>query len=183
LPSSSLSPKTKQAYGTPFGAPKLQAFLSGNLTEDDKQFAACLAAPPEPDAISALTPTFSLQRMASIGALQRSPQRLCLTVQPSLVMPMRAAQAFGGAMVQRPQAPSAPTLQSALPALGTRPHRCGCRAAFSTRLQRASPCQRRRLGAHCWGAGVLPACTTVYLICTIIHSHISVVTLCKFNTH
>lgn len=45
----------------------------GSLTEDDKQFAACLAAPPDSDAIGVGTPEFSLQRMASLSALQRTP--------------------------------------------------------------------------------------------------------------
>lgn len=62
-----------QAYGTPFSAPTLQAVVEKGLSEADKQFAACLAAPPDFDAIG--DPSFSLQRMASISAMQRaSPQ-------------------------------------------------------------------------------------------------------------
>jgi hypothetical protein len=45
--------------------------LHGELTEDDKQYAACIAAPPEFDAAPGhLDSAVSLQRMASISALQ-----------------------------------------------------------------------------------------------------------------
>jgi len=48
------------------------------MTEDDKQFAACLAAPPDSDIlIFNTTPELSLQRMASISAVQqRTPSSL-----------------------------------------------------------------------------------------------------------
>jgi hypothetical protein len=52
-------------------APSLNSIVEGKLSsESDKQFAACLAAPPDFDAAPA-GPEFSLQRMASLGALLR----------------------------------------------------------------------------------------------------------------
>jgi hypothetical protein len=47
--------------------------VQGELSEDDKQFAACVAAPPDADVVGGTTPEFSLQRMASVRALQSSP--------------------------------------------------------------------------------------------------------------
>ena len=37
-----------QAYGTPFAAPDLQA-TANQLTDEDLEFAACLASPPDLD--------------------------------------------------------------------------------------------------------------------------------------
>jgi hypothetical protein len=57
----------------PRRSPGLQAVVArSQLTETDKQFAACLAAPPDFDAAGNLDPAMSLQRMASVGALQHS---------------------------------------------------------------------------------------------------------------
>eukprot|EP00775_Hariotina_reticulata_P011854 gene11854-11998_t len=49
-----------EAYGTPFNAPALQADPS-QWSEDDHQFAACLAAPPDVEEV----PSFSLTRTAT----------------------------------------------------------------------------------------------------------------------
>jgi len=70
-------------------APGLQAVIEGQLaSEADKQFAACLAAPPDFDAAGATDPTVSLQRMASISVLQRNSPALAAA---------RAEQPGGGA--------------------------------------------------------------------------------------
>jgi len=57
-----------EAYGTPFNAPHLQAEDASHWSEDDKQFAACLAAPPELEE----HPSFTLTRTATF-VQQRLP--------------------------------------------------------------------------------------------------------------
>ncbi|KAI8464853.1 MAG: hypothetical protein J3K34DRAFT_525846 [Monoraphidium minutum] len=96
-----------EAYGTPFSAPRLQDIKAGHLTEDDKQFAACLAAPPESDAIGAVTPEFSLQRMASLSALQRTPPLATReATQPATAPATPAAAARRGAGGELLRSPS-----------------------------------------------------------------------------
>lgn len=85
---------TMQAYGTPFGAPRLQSVVQGELTEDDKQFAACLAAPPDSDAIGSTTPEISLQRMASLNALQRTPSLAARGEEASTPTPLTPSSAI-----------------------------------------------------------------------------------------
>ncbi|KAI8474306.1 MAG: hypothetical protein J3K34DRAFT_465786 [Monoraphidium minutum] len=64
-----------EAYGSPFTAPRLHEVLHGTkaLTEADRQFASCIAAPPDFDAApGGVGQQAGLSRMLSLGALQRS---------------------------------------------------------------------------------------------------------------
>ncbi|GBF98321.1 hypothetical protein Rsub_10984 [Raphidocelis subcapitata] len=114
-----------EAYGTPFGAPPLQAVIQGELSEVDKQFAACLAAPPDFDAAGAFGPEVSLQRMASLSALQRSPSLAAARAEEEAATPTAArggaaAGRHGGALLRSPsvQPDSEKKTKKALPAAG-----------------------------------------------------------------
>jgi hypothetical protein len=95
-------PPLRAHPAAPPRAPPLQAVVQGELSEDDKQFAACLAAPPDFDADLAAggaTPGLSLQRMASIRVLQ-SPS---LAARDSGLTPAAsAAKRAGGELLRSP---------------------------------------------------------------------------------
>lgn len=56
-----------EAYNSPFANASLQA--GAELTEDDKQFAACLAGPPDLEEVQ----SFSIQRLASLLGPRPAP--------------------------------------------------------------------------------------------------------------
>ncbi|GBF96146.1 hypothetical protein Rsub_08894 [Raphidocelis subcapitata] len=88
-----------EAYGTPFSAPALQALHAAtSLAEDDKQFAACLAAPPDMEELQNPAEGLSVQhrliRLASLAAnLQTAPS---LAAQPSAALSRSAPSTTGG---------------------------------------------------------------------------------------
>ena len=105
-----------EAYGTPFAAPALRAARGAGgvgagaaatalveLSEDDKQFAACLATPPDFDAAGSLEPAMSLQRMASLSVLQRA----------DIAAAVREARGGGGGAAAAPELAAAAKPSSA----------------------------------------------------------------------
>lgn len=58
-----------EAYSTPFASPNLQATDPSQLSEDDMQYAACLAAPPDLEVVHSM----AFKSMGSILGMRHAP--------------------------------------------------------------------------------------------------------------